>query len=372
MKRHLSGISLVLLLAASLMTPAFGAWQPSKTQQGVVGTDAAVIGSDGTQTELAIVSEPVKDEAGKAEELAHAETAYLKITPVAQTIRANEEHDAMPGNGDRPFREKAQDSTESGLRYGVNEDTNLVYRSAQKADSTTQFLNSVNGKLNQDVENVIQARVEEQKAELETVAGALKAGISSLEAEGKTQEAAQRQAELDAVNAVLEAISQPDYAEADSYAPLAIFDVSASAGALELLGDGTSVMVEVEMDGVNENSDLIGIHFFGELEDYDAVKERLETDYANTVMEYEHEILEVTVTGAGRVRFPMTHFSPVMILTRVNTAQAPAVSPAEPGNQTGQSGSLCWLWLLLLLLLLLVIVYCVYRYRKNKKKAAAK
>lgn len=371
MKKHLSGIALVTVLLLSMLTTAFAAWQPSKTQQGVIGTEAAVVRSGGAQTGLDIVSEPARDPEGNAEDLSQAETAYIKITPVEQTMKANADHDAISGNGDKAFREKARDRTESGLLYGVNENTNLVYRSAQKADSTTQFLNSVNDRLGWDVESAIQARVEEQKTELETLAAELEAGIKSLEAAGKTQEAAQRQAELDAVRTALETISRPDYAGVENYSPLAVFDVSASAGALELLGDGSSVMIEVELDGVNAKSDLIGIHFFGELDDYESVKERLETDYENTVMEYDHEILDVTVTEEGKVRFRMTHFSPVMILTRVKTADTPVISPVITENPVNQSDSLSWLWILLILLIL-VIGCCVYRYRKNKKKAAAR
>lgn len=398
-KRVLSTI-LSVALALLLMTTAFADWQPSKTQKGVTGSDAAIVDKDGNETKIEIISAPKQSQSGVVENIETATDVYIKITPVEETLKANENHDAAGENENKSFWDKAHDGTESGLSYSTNEDTNLVYRSVQKADSTSQFLDSVNSTVRQDVEDTIQAKVEAKKEELNTKAAALEDEVKQLEAEGKAEEAAAKQQELDAVNAQLAAVNDPDYASVDNYSPLGLFDVSASAGALEAFGDGSSVTIEVQVDGVNAESDLIGIHFFGEMEDYDAVREGLENDYDNTVMKYDHEILDVTPTENGTVRFSMSHFSPVMILTRVEAEkeavaavaerEEPAAeeaseaepAPAEPEPEAGvteapetaeaeQGTSYTWIIVLAVIVVAAAVVAGVLVRRNNKKKSTS-
>lgn len=383
---------LAVVLVLSMMTTAFAAWRPSEVQQGVTGSDAAITDKNGNETKVEIISEPKKEQDGKTQKVDEAEDAYIKITPVGDTMKANQDHDAQGNNANKSFLQKANDGTDSGLTYSTNEDTNLVYRSAQKADTTTKFLNSVNDKLQQDVENAIQTKVEAKKEELNGKAAALEDEVKQLEAEGKTEEAAAKQQELDQVNKEIDKVNDPNYASVDNYAPIALFDVSLSAGAREQLGDGT-LTVEVNVDGVHEDSDVLGIHFFGELDDYDAVKDGLETDYDNTIMQYEHEILDAEPSGEGKVRFSMTHFSPVMILIRVEdeeTLAAPAEpemaetpaeeKPAEPGTEAEvaetaeaeQGTSYTWIIVLVVVIVVVAVGAGVFVSQKNKKKTEAK
>lgn len=382
MKKFAVRLITVLALLGLLMTSVFAEYQPSKVQQEITVSDAVVSDKDGNETKVEITTEAAKDADGNVQNVAEAKENIIVVTPVSKTMEANKKHEEKAENKDKSFAEMAGELMENGLTYQANALTNKVYSAATQAESTSQFLSNVNESLHSDVQAAIQAKAEAKKAELDTQAEELKAEIKKLEEEGKTAEAEAKQTELDAVNQEIEKTGDAAYTSPDSFAPIGLFDVSASAGVQEMLKDGGAVTIELEVDGVNENSDLIALHFFGDV------------DPENPDMAMEHEILDVTVTGEGKVSFEMTHFSPVMILTRVEVEAAPQEPAAEEpdateapvaeepateapatqapaAEQPAQSGSSWIIWLVAVVVVAVVII-AVAVSRKNKKKAEEK
>lgn len=336
MKKYAVRLITILALTALLMTSVFAAYQPSKAQQEVKVSDAAVTDNDGNETKVEILDEAPAAADGSAQNVVQVERSIVVITPVSKTIEANKNYEEKAENQNKTFAQLADALTGDGLTYATNALTNQVYAAATKAQSVTQFLESVNKSLTEDVKAAIQAKADEEQA------------------------------------------NDPEYVNPDNFAPVSLFDVTASTAVQEILKSGGAVTVELEVDGVNKDSDLLALHFFGDVADAEA--------------ELDYEILDVTVTDEGKVSFQMTHFSPVMLLTRVDAPEAPAEEPtaeateapedetpateapaaeAPAAQQPAQGGSSWIIWVAVAAVAAIVVI-AVAVSRKNKKKTGEK
>lgn len=337
MKKKLISAATVAVMAMALCCPVFAAWQPSKTVQEVSGVGAIVTAADGTTTELEITVAPRASANGKVEDVLTATEAYIKVTPVSETQAANlavdEKQPALA------FGEKAGETTDSGLRYSDNEKVNLVFEAVSRSNSTTQFLEKVGGEL------------------LNLVTGAV---------------------------ATIDEANPDEEVTVDDFTPAALFDVSASAGALELMGENGSVDVEMEVPGITADSNIIAVHFLGEVEDAEVLRESLASDFDNTILNYDSEILNA-VAGDGKVTVTMTSFSPVLILTRTATAQttiaevpaadteatpAPSAEPTQVETEANDSRNV-WVLPVVIVVVIVVAGAVVVVTRKNKKTTTA-
>lgn len=302
-------------MAAALTAAAFTAmtaltaaaeWQPSRVQQEVGGGSAAALRADGGKAEILITTEPVYAQDGTVVDTIASRQPFIKVTPVSHTMTANRNFNDWEENARLLYNEKAGRTTETGLTYAVNANTNLVYTAVTRADSTTTFLEKMNGTLRA----LFDQRVEEQNEAEETFT-------------------------------------------AEDYVPLSLFDITASAGALEEMGENGRIRLELEIPGVSPEGRYIVIHFFGELENPEGLQTALEQDFDRTVVDYDAELLEA-VPGDGTLTIEMERFSPVLVMARVEPAlaetPAPSPAPAETAEPEQSAAGYGWLWLLLLAL----------------------
>lgn len=334
---------LSLVTAAAMMTmlacPAMAIWRPSQTVREVTGVGATATAADGTTTNLEVTVAPRTGTDGVIEDVLTATEAYIKVTPVSETQAANDAMDETQPT--LAYGEKAGETTDSGLRYSDNEKVNLVYEAVTRSTSTTQFLEKIGGAL------------------------------------------------LNLVTEAVETIAQSNPQEemtVDDFTPAALFDVTASAGAIEQMGENGSVDVEMEVPGITVNSNIIAVHFLGAVEDAEALRESLTNDFDNTILNYDAEILNA-VAGDGTVTVTMTSFSPVLILTQTATATAavteepsateapaaateatpaPSAEPTqvEPAADNGGNG---WILPVVIVAVVVVVVVAVVVTRKNKQ-----
>lgn len=296
-KRLVSGV-VATAMAALLACPVLAAWQPSKTVQEVSGVRASVSGSDGTASELEITTQPKMTADSTVEAVLDGTTPYIKVTPVSQTQAANDAMDTeLPALA---YAEKANETTETGLLYSDNEKVNLIFETVTRSTSTTQFLEKVGGNLMNLVTEAVSAISDAQPEQSVTV---------------------------------------------DDFAPAALFDVTPSAGAAAQMGEGGSMEVELEVPGITADSNVIAIHFLGDIADVEAAQESLTDDFVNATLDYDAEILDA-VPGDGTVKVTMSSFSPVLILTQTAVAVAPeateepaagAVATPEPSAEPAQT-----------------------------------
>lgn len=288
MKKKLFAVVATVTMAAVFTCPVLAAWQPSKTVQEVSGIQASVTAPDGSTTALEITVTPRTDSNAAVEDVLTSTDAYIKVTPVSETRAANDALDEEQPT--LAFGEKAGETTDSGLRYSDNEKVNLVYEAVTRSTSTTQFLEKVGGALLNLVTEAVNGLAQDNPDQMVSV---------------------------------------------DDFAPAALFDVTASAGALELMGDNGSVDVEMEVPGITADSNIIAVHFLGEVEDAEAMQEALANDFDNAVLNYDAEILDA-VAGDGTVTVTMTSFSPVLILTQTAAVvtEEPADTAATAANDT--------------------------------------
>lgn len=335
MKKQLVSGALATVMAVALACPAFAVWQPSKTVQEVTPVQATVTAPGGTAQDLEITLQPKMTADNTVESVLTAAEAYIKVTPVSETQAANAALDA-----EKPalaFAQKAGEITDSGLLYSDNDKVNLIYEAVTRSASTTQFLEKVGGNL---------------------------------------------------LNLVSEAVSGVTDATVDDFIPAALFDVTASAGAIEQMGEGGSVDIELAVPGITQDSNIIAIHFLGDVENMEAASESLSSDFENAVLNYDAEILDA-VAGDGTVTVTMSSFSPVLILSQTaaateETAETmapvtgsvstpePTAEPTantEPETDNGSSG-----WVLPVVIVAIVVVagvVVVVTTRKGKQKTTA-
>lgn len=337
-KRLVSGV-VAVTMAAMMACPVFAAWQPSKTVQEVNGVQASVTSADGTTADLEITMQPKTAANSSVLKVVEDAEPYIKVTPVSQTQAANETVDVeLP---ELAYAEKANETTETGLQYSDNEKVNLIFETVTRSTSTTQFLEKVGGNLLNLVTEAVTAISDAQTEQSVTI---------------------------------------------DDFAPAALFDVTASAGALEQMGENGSVDVELEVPGITAESNIIAIHFLGDMADVEAARESLTSDFENAILNYDAEILDA-VAGDGTVTVTMTGFSPVLILAQTAATPAATEAPAEteepaagtvstpepsaeptqaePATDNGGNG---WVLPVVIVVIVVVVVVAVVVTRKNKSK----
>lgn len=310
-KKRVIGAAFGAALLASMITPGTAAWAPSKTQQEIISASgSATIG--GTTTPVMTIvgggqvpeGYPVTSTGNLI--LSQISDPIILITPLSLTQLGNQ------GVGEGlAYGDKAGLETESGLTYDANAKTNLVYQTVINAQDTTEFLSKFPGDVKEAMEAVIAQKIEVKRADLERQ-------------KAEAEESGDEESVL-AIEKQLAALENPGYTSVNNYSPLAVFDVSASAALLEQMKEGDTIDVTFEVNGVNENSDLIALHFMGDIEDCDATLEMVKNDFDNVVVDFDVEVLDVTVEE-GDATITLSSFSPVMLMTRVD-------SKVEEGQQ---------------------------------------
>ena len=302
---------LALSLAGGMGAAAQAEWRPSQAQQGATLAESghAVIAADGTVTEV------------------DAASGVLIVTNVAQTLAAVETFNTE--NPGLAYAEKADRTMANGLQYAANQQMNIVYRAALAASGTRELVE----KFTADAQAL--PAIEAQIAANQEVARArLAAQLAERQAAGDAQGAA-------AAERQLAALDEAAYVALDRYVPMALFDVTAAGTAAEAVASGGRVEMTVNVDGAVPESDLLALHFTGEVTDGDAVIEALAADPAAVVAEMGIAVLPCTA-GEGTVTLTMTSFSPVMILTRAETAPeaatAESAAPQSGGQAPGAAG----------------------------------
>lgn len=347
---------LISVITAAAMSMVFATsvlaaeWHPSRTQTGatLAQNGATLTTSSGETLQLDSAS------------------GSIRITNVADTL-----------------------SGSSSLDAATNQKTNVVYRAAQASQSTSTLLSKFGNA--EEVKTAVADQIAANKAatvsKLNAKKDELAANVENLKSNGASEEEiAAAEQELAKVEAQIAATESADYDSMDNYEPAAIFDVSVDDTVAQQLADGGSVEIPVTVDGITEDSDVLALHFVGDLSDADAVEDALQNDPNATIDEMSVEVLPC-VAGDGMVTLTMTSFSPVMILTRAQTevtVQAPAEqtpseteevtatpAPAETVEETETTGSSLWMYIVIVIIVV-VIVGAVVVTRKKKTVTAGK
>lgn len=267
----------------------------------------------------------------------------------------------------------------------TSDKTNVVYRAALATDSTSALLSKFGN--TEEATSAIEAQIAANKAatveRLNANKDELSAKVEQLKADGASEEEiSAAEQELAQVEAEIAATESEDYDNMDNYEAAALFDVSASGDVADALAEGGSVDIEVKVDGITPESDVLALHFVGDLTDASAVADALQSDATTTVDELDVEVIPC-VPGDGTVTLTMSSFSPVMILTRAQaevtaaetTTEAPAeteevaATPAptaaveEPAETTGTAS---WVYAVIVVIVVVVVAAVVVT-RKNKK-----
>lgn len=356
-KNRWIGAALGAAMMASLATSAFAAWAPSKTQQEIISA-SGIANIGGSRAPITTIvgggkvpeGYPITSSGNLI--LSQVSDPVVLITPLSLTQLGNQ------GVGEGlAYKDKAGLETESGLTYATNAKTNLVYQTGVNAQDTTEFLSKFPGDVKGAMEALIAQKIEAKRTELER---------QKAEAEADGDEEA-----VAAIEKQLAVLENPDYASVDNYSPLAVFDVSASAALLEQMNEEDTVDVTFEVNGVNENSDLIALHFMGNIEDCDAAMDMVNNDFANATLDFQVEVLDVA-TEDGKATITLSSFSPVMLMTRVETeegaqpSQEPqATQQPEEKPQPEESGNILPWVIGGAVVVIAVILFVV---AKNKKK----
>ena len=356
-KNRWIGAALGAAMMASLATSAFAAWAPSKTQQEIISASGtANIGGNRTPITTIVgggkVPEGYPITSSGNLILSQVSDPVVLITPLSLTQLGNQ------GVGEGlAYKDKAGLETESGLTYAANAKTNLVYQTVVNAQDTTEFLSKFPGDVKGAMEALIAQKIEAKRTELERQK-------AEVEADGDEEAVA-------AIEKQLAVLENPDYASVNNYSPLAVFDVSASAALLEQMQEGDTVDVTFEVNGVNENSDLIALHFMGNIEDCDAAMDMVNNDFVNATLDFQVEVLDVA-TEDGKATITLSSFSPVMLMTRVETeegaqpSQEPQATqqPEEKPQPEESSNILPWV----IGGIVVVVAVVLFVVAKNKKK----
>lgn len=318
-KNRWIGAAMGAAMMASLATSAFAAWAPSKTQQEIISASGTA-NIDGNRAPITTIigggkvpeGYPITSSGNLI--LSQVSDPVVLITPLSLTQLGNQ------GVGEGlAYKDKAGLETESGLTYAANAKTNLVYQTVVNAQDTTEFLSKFPGDVKGAMEALIAQKIEAKRTELER---------QKAEAEADGDEEA-----VAAIEKQLAVLENPDYASVNNYSPLAVFDVSASAALLEQMNEEDTVDVTFEVNGVNENSDLIALHFMGNIEDCDAAMDMVNNDFVNATLDFQVEVLDVA-TEDGKATITLSSFSPVMLMTRVETEEG--AQPSQEPQATQQ------------------------------------
>lgn len=318
-KNRWIGAALGAAMMASLATSALAAWAPSKTHQEIISA-SGIANIGGSRAPITTIvgggkvpeGYPITSSGNLI--LSQVSDPVVLITPLSLTQLGNQ------GVGEGlAYKDKAGLETESGLTYAANAKTNLVYQTGVNAQDTTEFLSKFPGDVKGAMEALIAQKIEAKRTELDR---------QKAEAEADGDEEA-----VAAIEKQLAVLENPDYASVNNYSPLAVFDVSASAALLEQMNEEDTVDVTFEVNGVNENSDLIALHFMGNIEDCDAAMDMVNNDFVNATLDFQVEVLDVA-TEDGKATITLSSFSPVMLMTRVETEEG--AQPSQEPQATQQ------------------------------------
>lgn len=271
-----------------------------------------------------------------------------------------------------------------------NDKLNLVYAAATATNSTSTMLAKFSNV--SEVTSAIEAQIAANKTatvnRLNAKKDELSAKVDQLKADGAGEdEIAAAEQELAQVEAQLSATEAEDYDSMDNYEPAALFDVSVSGDMEQALADGGSVEVPVKVDGITEDSDVLALHFMGDVADAGTLAEELKTNADTVINDMSVEVLPC-VAGDGMVTLTMTSFSPVMILTRAQAEvtvaestqeQTPAETegatatpaPTENVEETQSAGVAPWVYIVIVVVVAAVVVAVVVT-RKKKTVTAGK
>lgn len=346
----------ISVLTAAVMTLAFSTgalaaeWHPSRTQTGAVLAEKQVkVTSASGETTTMDVS-----------------NGGILVTNVKDTLEGT-----------------------SSLDTASNGKMNLVYAAATSTNSTSTMLAKFANA--SDATSAIGAQIAANKAatveRLTTQRDELSAKVDQLKADGAGEgEITAAEQELAQVEAQISATEAEDYDNMDNYEPAGLFDVSVNGDMEQALADGGSVEIPVKVDGITAESDVLALHFTGDVTDADTLAEELKTNTDAVINDMSVEVLPC-VPGDGMVTLTMSSFSPVMILTRAQaevtvsepTEQATAESetveatpaPAESAEETA-SGSSPWIYVLIVVVVVVVAGVVVVMTRKKKTVTAGK
>lgn len=233
--RNLASASVAAAIAVAMGSQVLAVeWYPSRTQSEVGVTQPSV--STSTGTSITVSSKPSIDPAtGSAVQVESSQDVIIQVTPVSATLAANA---ALNATG-LSAQQLSGQATSSGLSYAANGQLNSLYQKVNEAES---------------VSGLLAATAPAAAAAFESTVGA----------------------------------------SADSYSPIALYDIAASLGAANAIAQGGSVDVAIAVPGVTDGTQMVAICW----------------DRAGN-----SRIVPVRVSG-GAVYLSVTTSGPVMLMAR--------------------------------------------------------
>lgn len=233
--RNLASASVAAAIAVAMGSQVLAVeWYPSRTQSEVGVTQPTV--STSTGTSITVSSTPSIDPAtGSAVQVESSQDVIIQVTPVSATLAANATLNATGLSA----QELSGQATASGLSYAANGQLNSLYQKVTEAES---------------VSGLLAATAPAAAAAFESTVGA----------------------------------------SADSYSPIALYDIAASLGAANAIAQGGSVDVAIAVPGVTDGTQMVAICW----------------DRAGN-----SRIVPVRVSG-GTVYLSVTTSGPVMLMAR--------------------------------------------------------
>lgn len=233
--RNLASASVAAAIAVAMGSQVLAVeWYPSRTQSEVGVTQPSV--STSTGTSITVSSKPSIDPAtGSAVQVESSQDVIIQVTPVSATLAANA---ALNATG-LSAQQLSGQATSSGLSYAANGQLNSLYQKVTEAES---------------VSGLLAATAPAAAAAFESMVGA----------------------------------------SADSYSPIALYDIAASLGAANAIAQGGSVDVAIAVPGVTDGTQMVAICW----------------DRAGN-----SRIVPVRVSG-GAVYLSVTTSGPVMLMAR--------------------------------------------------------
>lgn len=233
--RNLASASVAAAIAVAMGSQVLAVeWYPSRTQSEVGVTQPSV--STSTGTSITVSSKPSIDPAtGSAVQVESSQDVIIQVTPVSATLAANA---ALNATG-LSAQQLSGQATASGLSYAANGQLNSLYQKVTEAES---------------VSGLLAATAPAAAAAFESTVGA----------------------------------------SADSYSPIALYDIAASLGAANAIAQGGSVDVAIAVPGVTDGTQMVAICW----------------DRAGN-----SRIVPVRVSG-GAVYLSVTTSGPVMLMAR--------------------------------------------------------
>lgn len=198
--RNLASASVAAAIAVAMGSQVLAVeWYPSRTQSEVGVTQPSV--STSTGTSITVSSKPSIDPAtGSAVQVESSQDVIIQVTPVSATLAANA---ALNATG-LSAQQLSGQATSSGLSYAANGQLNSLYQKVTEAES---------------VSGLLAATAPAAAAAFESTVGA----------------------------------------SADSYSPIALYDIAASAGAANAIAQGGAVDVAITVPGVTDGTRMVAI-----------------------------------------------------------------------------------------------------------------